>query len=98
MFRCRGRRGGCRRRGLGWLELCAGWVFGGSPGDGVDREPGRGCDGPGRYPGKGYDVAVEVGLVGVAAFRGDQGGAVTGGEAVGGVAEADELGGALGGE
>src|SRR5215470_11746768 len=84
--------------GGGWVELCAGWVFGGGPGDGVDREPGRGCDGRGRCPGEGHDVAVEVGLVGVAGFRGDQGGAVTGGEAVGGVVEADELGGAFGGE
>src|SRR6266496_4645682 len=41
---------------------------------------------------------MEVGLVGVAALRRHQGGAVTRGEAVGGVVEADELGGALGGE
>jgi len=61
-------------------------------------EPGRGRDGDGRGPGEGPDVAVEVGLVGVAAFRRDQGGAMPGGEAVGGVVEPDELGGALGGE
>src|SRR5215472_18248404 len=70
----------------------------GSPGDVVDREPGRDRNGPGRYPGEGHDVAVEVGLVGIAGFRGYQGGAVTGGEAMGGVVEADELGGAFGGE
>src|SRR5215468_2652741 len=70
----------------------------GSPGDVVDREPGRDRNDPGRYPGEGHDVAVEVGLVGIAAVGGYQGGAVTGGEAVGGVVEADELGGALGGE
>src|SRR6266516_6959483 len=98
MFRCCGQRGGYRCRVLGWLELCAGWVLGGSPGDVVDREPGRGRHGRGRCPGEGRDVAVEVGLVGIAAFGGYQGGAVTGGEAVGGVVEADELGGALGGE
>src|SRR5262245_26825151 len=28
MFRCRGQRGGYQCRGLGWLEFCAGWVFG----------------------------------------------------------------------
>src|SRR5215831_20759131 len=70
----------------------------GSPGDVVDREPGRDRNGPGRYPGEGRDVAMEVGLVGITAFCGYQGGAVTGGEAVGGAVEADELGGALGGE
>src|SRR5262245_4503727 len=75
-----------------WVGVCGG------PGDGVDREPGRGGDGGGGCPGEGLDVAVEVGLVGVAGFCGYQGGAVTGGEAVGGVVEADELGGAFGGE
>ena len=72
-------------------------MFGGGPGDVVDREPGRDRNGCGRCPGEGRDAAVEVGLVGVAGFCGYQGGAVAGGEAVGGVVEADELGGALGG-
>src|SRR5215470_16644385 len=58
-----------------WVGVCGG------PGDGVDREPGRDRNGPGRCPGEGHDVAVEMGLVGVAGFRGYQGGAVTGGEA-----------------
>ena len=84
--------------GPGWLELCAGWMSGGSPGDVVDREPGRDRNGPGRYPGEGHDVPMQVGLVGIAAFCGYQGGAVTGGEAVRGVVEADQLRGALGGE
>jgi hypothetical protein len=55
-------------------------VLGGGPGDAVDREPGRGRDGGGRYPGEGHGAAVEVGLVGVAGFCRHEGGAVTGGE------------------
>jgi hypothetical protein len=48
--------------------------------------------------GEGHDVPMEVGLVGVAGLRRDHGGALPGGEAVGGVVEADELGGSLRGE
>jgi hypothetical protein len=73
-------------------------VLSGQPGDVVDREPGRDRNGPGRYPGEGRDVAVEVGLVGVAAFCRYEGGAVACGEAVGSVVEADQLGGAFGGQ
>ena len=68
------------------------------PRDVVDRQPGRGRHGPGRYPGEGHDVSVEVGLVGVTAVGRDQGGAVTRGQAVGRVVEPDELGRALRGE
>jgi len=74
-----------------WVGVCGG------PGDGVDREPGRDRDGPGRCPGERRDVAVEVGLVGVAGFGGYQGGAVAGGEAVGGVVEAARARAATGG-
>jgi hypothetical protein len=70
----------------------------GWPRDVVDREPALGRDGGGRYPGEGLDVAVEVGLVGVAAFCRHERGAVTRGEAVCRVVETDQLGGALEGE
>src|SRR6266702_4012405 len=87
-----------RHQPLLWLESRPGSVFGGSPRDVVDREPRRDYNGRGRYPGEGHDVPIEVGLVGIAALRRHQGGAVTRGEAVDGVVETDEQGGALGGE
>ena len=73
-------------------------MFRGGPRHVVDREPGRGGNGGGRYAGEGLDVPVKVGLVAVAAFRRYQGGAVTRGKAVCGVVETDELSGTLGGQ
>lgn len=73
-------------------------VFRGSPRNRVDGKPRRAREGCGRDPGEGHDIAVEVGLVGIAGLGRHQGGAATGGEAVGRVVEADKLGSALGGE
>ncbi len=73
-------------------------MFGGGPRDVVDREPRRDRNGRGCHPGKGHGVAMEVGLVDVAALRRHQGGAVTRGEAMGRVVETYGLCGALGGE
>jgi hypothetical protein len=93
-----GQRHDYSRQPIRRLESRPGCVLPGGPRDVIDREPGRGCNGRGRYPGEGLDVPVEVGLVGVAAFCRYQGGAVTRGEAMCGVVEPDQLGGALGGE
>src|SRR5215469_3663751 len=87
-----------RQQPLLWLESRPGSVFRGSPRDVIDREPRRDRNGRGRYPGESHDIPMEVGLVGVAALRRHQGGAVTSGEPVGGVVETDELGSAFGGE
>src|SRR5450432_3740219 len=86
------------RQPFRWLKSRPGCVLRGGPRDVIDREPGRGCNGRGRYPGEGLGVPVEVGLVGVAAFCRYQGGAVTRGEAVCRVVETDQLGSALRGE
>jgi hypothetical protein len=70
----------------------------GWPRDVVDREPALGRDGGGRYPREGLDVAVEVGLVGVAAFLPPRARRCDPREAVCRVVETDQLGGALEGE
>lgn len=64
----------------------------------LDREERRDRDGRWRQPGERRDVSMEVGLVGVAALGRHQSGAVTSGETVSRVVEADKLGGALGGQ
>src|SRR5690348_2260328 len=64
----------------------------------VDREPRCGGHGRGRDPGDHLDLAVEVGLVGVAALGGNARGGVTRGEKVRRVVEAHQLRGAFGGE
>lgn len=66
------------------------------PRDIVDCEKRRARNRGRRHPGEGHDVSVKAGLAGVAAVRCYQGGALAGGEAVGSVVEADELGGTLG--
>jgi hypothetical protein len=73
----RGQRHEYSRQPFRWLKSRPGCVLRGGPRDVIDREPGRGCNGRGRYPGEGLDVPVEVGLVGVAAVCCYQGGAVT---------------------
>src|SRR5262249_28463802 len=57
----------------------------------IDREPRRDRDGSRRHSREGRDVPMKVGLVRVSALRRHEGGAVTRGEAVRGVIEADEL-------
>ena len=52
----------------------------------------------GVHPGEGHDVSVKVRLIGVAALCCYHGGVMAGGETVGRVVEADELGDTLGGE
>src|SRR5262249_49659252 len=52
----------------------------GGPRDVIDCEPWRDGNGRGRYPGEGYDVAMEMGLVDVTAFQRHLGDAMTCGE------------------
>jgi hypothetical protein len=66
------------------------------PGHVVDREPRREGHGRGREPGERLDLAVEVGLVDVAALGGDIGGGAARREKVGGVVEPHQSGGAFG--
>jgi hypothetical protein len=96
MFRSRGQRHEYSRQPFRWLGSPPGCVLRGGPRDVIDREPWRDRNGRGRHPREGLDVPVEVGLVGVAALRRYQGGAVTRGEAVCRVIETDKPRGALG--
>lgn len=70
----------------------------GRPRDVIDGEPRRSGYGGGCHPGERLDLAVEVGLVDVAACGRHLGGGVTRREEMGGVVEAHQPGGALGGE
>jgi hypothetical protein len=70
----------------------------GRPRDVIDGEPRRSGYGGGCHPGERFDLAVEVGLVDVAACGRHLGGGVTRREEMGGVVEAHQPGGVLGGE
>src|SRR6516162_8817310 len=63
---------------------------GGWPRHVIDRQPRRNRGRPRRYPRESHHVPVEVGLIDVAAFRGNSGGIVTRRETVDGVIETDE--------
>src|SRR5262245_38369404 len=73
------------------LDECS--VF--RPGDVVHCEPRRAGHGGGRRAREEHDVSMEVGLVGIAAFGGDLGGAQASGQMMSGVIEADQAGRAL---
>ena len=77
---------------------CDGWggrcVAG--PGDGVNPKPWLVGHARRGHAGQRHDVAMQVGLVGVAAFGRDSGGVFTRGQAVGSMVEADQLCGTLG--
>ena len=98
MFRCRGQRHGDRHWPLRRLESRHGYVLRRGPRDVVDREPWRDCNGRGRYPGERHDIPVEMGLVGLAALRRYEGGALPRRQAVCRVVETDQPCGVLGGE